>query len=93
MGSNKVESNHITNRTDPSHITIAHSTEPRAYKEAMYCPDYQQWHQAVVEEVEAHLCNGTWTLVQLPPDGKTIGSHWVFKVKRNADGSLEHYID
>jgi hypothetical protein len=57
----------------------------------MYCPDYQQWHQAVVEEIEAHLRNGTWTLVQLPPDRKAIGSCWVFKVKHNAYGSLERY--
>jgi hypothetical protein len=52
---------------------------------------YQHWHQAVVEEIEAHLCSSTWTLVQLPPDRNAIGSHWVFKVKRNADSSLECY--
>jgi hypothetical protein len=69
----------------------AHSTESRSYKEAMRRPDSQQWHQAAIEEIEAHLCNGTWTLVQLPPDRKAIGSRWVFKVKHNADGSLERY--
>jgi hypothetical protein len=37
------------------------------------------------------LHNGTWTLVQLPPDRKAIGYRWVFKVKHNADGSLERY--
>jgi hypothetical protein len=69
----------------------AHSNEPCSYKETMCHPDSQQWHQAAVEEIEAHLRNGTWTLVQLPSDRKAIGSHWVFKVKRNADGSLERY--
>jgi hypothetical protein len=68
-----------------------HSNEPCSYKEAMCRPDSQQWHQAAVEEIEAHLCNGTWILVQLPPDRKAISFHWVFKVKRNADGSLERY--
>jgi Reverse transcriptase (RNA-dependent DNA polymerase) len=29
--------------------------------------------------------------VQLPPGRKAIGSRWVFKVKRNADGSIERY--
>jgi len=30
-------------------------------------------------------------LVDLPPGAKAIGSGWVFKVKHNADGSVEHY--
>ena len=35
--------------------------------------------------------NKTWTLVDLPPGRKAIGSKWVFKIKRNADGSVERY--
>jgi hypothetical protein len=33
----------------------------------------------------------TWELVKLPPGRKAIGSKWVFKVKRNADSSIERY--
>ena len=39
----------------------------------------------------AHLKNGTWELVPLPDGKKAIGSRWVFKIKRNADGSIERY--
>ena len=47
--------------------------------------------QAVLEELNAHSTNGTWELV-LPPKGKKIiGYKWVFKVKHNADGSVERY--
>jgi len=46
--------------------------------------------QAALEELNAHSTNGTWELVP-QPKGKKIGSKWVFKVKRNADGSVERY--
>src|SRR5882762_10102774 len=32
-----------------------------------------------------------WELADLPSGQKAIGSRWVFKVKRNADGSIERY--
>jgi len=35
--------------------------------------------------------NGTWEIVPLPKDRQAIGSKWVFKVKRNSDGSVEKY--
>ncbi|CCA76306.1 hypothetical protein PIIN_10301 [Serendipita indica DSM 11827] len=47
--------------------------------------------QAAIEEVRAHLENGTWKLVRLPQGKKAIGSRWVFKIKRDADGSISKY--
>jgi len=41
--------------------------------------------------LNAHSTNGTWELVPRPKGKKIIGSKWVFKVKRNADGSVERY--
>lgn len=35
--------------------------------------------------------NKTWSLVPLPPNRKTIGCKWVFRVKENADGSVNKY--
>jgi hypothetical protein len=57
----------------------------------MQRPNADLWYQAAVKEMEAHIENGTWELVKLPPGCKAIGSRWVFKVKRNADGSVERY--
>ena len=39
----------------------------------------------------AHLRNGTWTVVELPPGKVAIGSRWVFKLKRNPDGTIDRY--
>lgn len=35
--------------------------------------------------------NGTWTIVQTPPNVKPIGSKWVYKIKYKADGNVERY--
>jgi hypothetical protein len=66
-------------------------SEPRTLRDALKCPDANLWYQAAVKEMEAHIENGTWELVKLPPGCKAIGSQWVFKVKCNANGSVEHY--
>jgi hypothetical protein len=43
------------------------------------------------EEIVALDANATWELVALPKDKKTIRCNWVYKVKHNADGSVNKY--
>jgi len=43
------------------------------------------------EKMAALDVNATWELVVLPKDKKTIGCNWVYKVKHNADGSMNRY--
>ncbi|EOX99508.1 Cysteine-rich RLK (RECEPTOR-like protein kinase) 8, putative [Theobroma cacao] len=42
-------------------------------------------------ELRALEDNGTWSIVPLPPNSHAIGSKWVYKVKMNANGSVERY--
>jgi hypothetical protein len=49
----------------------------------------KKWHKAALDEIQSLVENGTFELVQLPPGHKAIGSRWVFKVKKNADGTIE----
>jgi hypothetical protein len=35
--------------------------------------------------------NDTWELVPLPEGKNIVGSRWVFKVKRDANGSVQRY--
>ncbi len=69
----------------------ADSAEPKSYREAMTRPDKDKWVEAASAEMRAHLENGTWELVELPPDRKPIGSRWVFKVKRDSEGNVDRY--
>jgi hypothetical protein len=66
-------------------------SEPRTLRDVLKRPDANLWYQAAVKEMEAHIENGTWELVKLPPGRKVIGSRWVFKVKCNADSSVKCY--
>ena len=42
-------------------------------------------------EIAALEANNTWTLTHLPPDKKSTGCKWVYKIKYKADGSIERY--
>ena len=51
----------------------------------------QLWMQAAKDEYDSIQAAGTWTLVPLPTDRVPIGCKWTFKIKHNADGSVERY--
>jgi hypothetical protein len=42
-------------------------------------------------EFSALQQNGTWQLVPPRPGVNIIDSKWVYKIKRNSDGSIERY--
>ncbi|XP_031390702.1 uncharacterized protein LOC116203178 [Punica granatum] len=78
----------------PRSISPAHSSspnsdvEPRSYKEAF---QDSRWRIAMNEEICALELNKMWTIEPIPSDKKPIGCKWVFKIKRNADGSVERF--
>lgn len=43
------------------------------------------------QEINSLHKHDVWTLTELPEGRKVIGSKWVFKVKHNADGSVEKH--
>ncbi|XP_039048921.1 uncharacterized mitochondrial protein AtMg00820-like [Hibiscus syriacus] len=51
--------------------------------------EYPDWRDVVLSEYNALLTNNTWRIVELPAGMKAIGCKWLFKVKKNADGSVE----
>ena len=65
--------------------------EPRNLSEAWSNEHNAQWKKATDSEFNALLENDTWQLVPPPEDKNIVGSRWVFKVKRNADGSVEKF--
>ena len=73
-----------------SHLSAIQS-EPVSIEEATNCPDSSKWIQAMETEMKSLKDNDVWKLVDLPPGKKAIGSKWVYKVKKGADGSTERY--
>ncbi|KIK50148.1 hypothetical protein GYMLUDRAFT_253231 [Collybiopsis luxurians FD-317 M1] len=66
--------------------------ELQSFKEALNSPEADQWEQAMTEEITAHLTNGTWEIVDLPPGQVAIGSKWIYKLKHKVDGTVEHFV-
>jgi histone deacetylase 1/2 len=43
------------------------------------------------EEFQALLDSGTWVLVPPKPNTNLVGCKWVYRIKKRADGTIEHY--
>ena len=63
-------------------------TEPPSYKIAAQHP---QWCSAMAAEFDALQRQSTWVLVPPSPSQNVVGCRWVFKLKRNSDGSINKY--
>ncbi|GJZ55387.1 integrase [Tanacetum coccineum] len=59
--------------------------EPTCYEEAKGKAD---WEAAMKEEIEALNKNQTWVLVQKPQNCKPVTCKWVYRLKKNPDGSI-----
>ena len=57
------------------------STEPTTFTEAI---QYKEWKQAMVDEYDSVIANGTWKLVDCPSNIKPIGCKCVYRIKYNA---------
>ncbi|KAL5579067.1 hypothetical protein UlMin_011509 [Ulmus minor] len=49
------------------------------------------WKQAMNIEFQVLIKNSTWILVPPDPSYSIIGCKWVFKLKRNSNGSIERH--
>nr|GEZ46574.1 DNA repair protein RAD51 homolog [Tanacetum cinerariifolium] len=67
--------------------------EPANYKAALLDPESGKWLNAMNVEMKSMKDNEVWVLVELPPNGKTGGSKWLFKKKTDMDGnSVKTYL-
>ena len=65
--------------------------EPSNLKEALLSPHKAKSEEAIRLELEAHEKNGTWELIKGSERQQTIGSKWVFKIKKGSNGSPFKY--
>jgi histone deacetylase 1/2 len=66
----------------------AATSEPLSVEEAL---TDERWVAAMDNEHSALIKNKTWHLVPPPKGRNVIGCKWVYKIKRRADGSVDHY--
>ncbi|KAG2960190.1 hypothetical protein PC119_g26469 [Phytophthora cactorum] len=66
-------------------------SEPSTFQEAVNGPDQVHWRKAIRAELESMRLRGVFRAAKLPNGQRAIGTKWVFKIKRKADGSIEKY--
>eukprot|EP00253_Pinus_taeda_P024974 PITA_24974 len=63
-------------------------TEPSSFKEVVKEPI---WVDGMVEEYDSIVRNNVWDVVSRPENKSVVSSRWLYKVKQDADGSLEKH--
>ncbi|GKC90774.1 retrotransposon protein, putative, ty1-copia subclass [Tanacetum coccineum] len=61
------------------------------YKAALLDHESDKWLNAMNVEMQSMKDNEVWVLVELPHNGKTVGSKWLFKIKTDMDGAVHTY--
>ena len=49
------------------------------------------WVDAMVEDYDSIVRNSAWEIIPRLVDKSVVGSIWIYKVKQDADGSVEKY--
>jgi len=80
--------NHILPQQDVERANVACLDDPLNLCDAMHSKDASKWEAAMQEEYGSLMANGTWELVRLPKDRKSVGCKWVFHTKRDASGHI-----
>eukprot|EP00798_Chlamydomonas_sp_ICE-L_P029062 gene29062-biopygen32929 len=64
---------------------------PKNEKEALSSEYSEEWIASMTEELNALLDMKTWSLSELPPGSKAIGTKWVFDLKRMVSGEIDRF--
>ena len=65
--------------------------DPVTVRQALDCSNSEKWINAMQDELKSMKDNDVWDLVPLPEGKKPIGCKWIFKTKRDSEGSVERY--
>ncbi|KAG6578252.1 Integrase catalytic core protein [Phytophthora cinnamomi] len=78
-------------RASANAVEASDSAEPKTFQEAVNGPDQVQWRKAIRAELKSMRLRGVFRAAKLPNNQRAVGTKWVFKIKRNADGSIEKF--
>ncbi len=74
-------------------VTVASEdvVEPTTVREALSGPNAEQCREAMQHEINSLQEHDVLEFTELLKGRKAVGCNWVFKIKRNADGSVERF--
>lgn len=65
--------------------------DPFSFTQAIESDNFENWINAMKEELKIMDDNNVWDLVDLPKGSKWVGCKWIFKTKRDSKGNIERY--
>lgn len=72
-------------------VFMSDVNEPELYQDAVNCKENNFWKKAMDSEISSLKENNTWSLEALPDKAKALPCKWVFRIKKNPDGSIDKY--
>lgn len=69
-------------------LVVSINKKPHTYNKVVVFPE---WRKAMIEEIKALEQNETWEVFNPSQGKKPIGCRWVYKIKYNVGGEVEHY--
>jgi len=74
-------------------IAVAESEamDPQSLEEARRRKDWPRWEEAMRVKLNALKKAGTWGVVERPKGRNVVACKWVFRIKKDAAGQIEHY--
>jgi hypothetical protein len=72
-------------------IVLPSGATPLTFKQAMSSLDRKHWRFAINAEYEQLIDAATWEHVPRSEARNVISGKWIFKIKKNADGSIDRY--
>ena len=95
---------HVPSPSGYAAIAVPQSNNPPVASEAIIISDdnptwtqacrsasHKHWRQAAIQEIESHIKNNSFKVAPSAPGKKEVGSRWVLKIKRDANGKLLKY--
>nr|GEW77466.1 hypothetical protein [Tanacetum cinerariifolium] len=76
---------------DDGEYELEDLNKPANYKAALLDPESDKWLDAMNVEMKSMKDNEVWDLFDLFPNGKTVGSKWLFKKKTDMDDDVHTY--
>ncbi|GAA0140593.1 hypothetical protein LIER_01908 [Lithospermum erythrorhizon] len=81
---------HVPNKRYMDYLLLTDEGESECYDEACLTSDSSKWDLAMKDEMQSLISNQTWELVELPKGKKALHNKWVYRVKKEHDGSKRY---